>query len=286
MGTMWKLTVWDKVEESRFETLCKEAEALSQKFDATYSRFIKTSFVWQIAETKGVVEVPREFMEMLNWYRFFYAVSGRALTPTIGYALSDMGYDAEYSLHPAAHVRKVPDLFQSVEIVDDSHILLKEHILFDVGALGKGYFVDVLYTYFLSKGLTHFLVDGSGDVRYCSPNISLRIGLEDPFTTTNAIGVATITQGALCGSGINKRVWEREGVTYNHYIDPKSGESPTMIMATWVYAEKAVVADALASALFFVAPDDLLDIGIPFEYCIVHHEGGMKTSAGFPADVF
>ena len=57
------------------------------------------------------------------------------------------------------------------------------------------------------------------------------------------------------------------------------------IVATWVIAPTCALADALASAFFFVSPEELADIYV-CEYALMNTEGKIKKSAGFAADLF
>ena len=108
----------------------------------------------------------------------------------------------------------------------------------------------------------------------------IRIGLEHPNDSTKIIGILNIKEGSVCGSAINRRRWRN----LNHVIDPYKSNSQEEIIATWVWAKSAKVADALASALFFSAPENFMNF--EFEYCILNRELKIKKSLGFRADFF
>lgn len=280
MGTKWTITVWDERSEGEFGPLAEEIETAAHAFDETYSRFISTSFVSTLASRTGVVEVPEDLTKMLLLYAKLYEPSQKKLNPLIGFALSDAGYDANYSLKEKASIRSVPDFLETVQLLDATHISIREPVLIDVGALGKGFFVDQIASMLRKAGKTHFLVDGSGDVVYEGPE-AIRVGLEDPRDPARAIGVAEITGGALCGSAVNRRAWEGR----HHILDPNTGESTRGLLASWVYAKEAAVADAIATSLFLASPESLSE-GAEFEYLLVNEEGRQKISAGFPAEMF
>lgn len=279
MGTSWSVTIWDKVSNDDLNLWSKEIQKRSEDFDQTYSRFIKSSLVWQIASGPGIYSVPSDFMEMLNIYFSLYLSSDRKLNPLIGFTISDLGYDADYSLVPKEKIRSTPDLLETVKIINEQQIQVDKTVLFDFGALGKGYFVDQIHSFLQSKGLVHFLVNGSGDIRYCGPT-SLRVGLEDPEDETKVIGKILIKQGGLCASGVNRRAWDK----YHHVVDPSRNSSTEGLLASWVWAETAVWADALASCLFFVPPEKISLV--PFEYCLMNTQRLIKKSADFTADFF
>lgn len=280
MGTRWKVTVWDPVDETTFAGIRAEILRKSHAFDALYSRFKKTSLVWKLTGTRGVTEVPKDLVRMLRLYEKLYDRSGGACNPLVGFALSDLGYDESYSLQPKDTVRPVPDFHAALRIVDDTHVEMKQTALIDLGALGKGYFVDVLSGFLIQQGVRRFLVDGSGDIYYHGDGQPIRAGLEHPGDPTKVIGSIELTEGALCASSGNRRKWG----AYSHIIDPKTLSSPEEVIATWVTAPSAALADGMATCLFFTDPG-LYD-GVPFEYCILHREYRAKQSKGFGAELY
>lgn len=280
MGTHFKVTIWDTVSESVIINLKDELMSQSRLFDQTYSRFIPDSLVLKLSRSLGKQRVPTEFVQMLQLYRQLYEPSGKRLNPCIGFTLSDLGYDADYTLLPHATVRKTPDFFEAVSIVDEETIELHEPVLLDIGALGKGYFVDLMVQHLQSAGMEHFLVDGSGDVFY-QGKTPLRVGLEDPADATRAIGLVEIQNEACCASATNRRAWGH----VNHILDPCTGDSATEILASWVRAPRAAVADALATTFFLAAPEPFTDIGA-FEFLLMNQQRKIKQSAGFSAELF
>lgn len=277
MGTLWKVTILEDLSLETKETLGHEIEKRLTDFDNLYSRFKKTSLVYELSQKKGTVEAPHDLVAMLRIYQQLYLVSDRKFTPCIGSLMEDIGYDSEYSLLPKKEKRNIPDFEKAIRIIDDTHIELYEPVLLDVGAVGKGYCVDLISSYLRNLGYTEFIVDGSGDILYESRTGTIKAGLEHPYDSTQVIGVAEMKRGAMCSSATNRRSWGE----YSHYIDPLTGESPQMIAATWVLADTAAYADAVSSVLFFVAPERLNDFA--FEYCIMNHESKIKKSQGFPA---
>ena len=280
MGTHFAVTIWDPIDPAVFDDLKSSIIRQSQEFDQTNSRFIKTSIVWSLTEKRGVVEVPADLVAMLRLYETLHDLSGGSFTPLVGFALSDMGYDAEYSLSPKEKIRPIPKFHDAVKIIDDTHIELSDSVLLDVGALGKGFFVDKISSFLRSRGIRRFLVDGSGDIYYSGDGQAIRAGLEHPDDPTKAIGVVEMREGAMCASGSNRRRWS----TYHHIIDPVTLASTKDILATWVLADTAALADGLATCLFLAEPERFSSL--PFEYCILNEEYRVKRSKGFVAEIF
>lgn len=281
MGTTWSIAIWDPIAESALQEIQSTIVRQSKDFDHTYSRFIQSSFIWSLAQKTGRIEVPADLVRMLRLYERFNRLSRGKCNPLIGYAMSDLGYDAEYSLKTKERVRPVPNFSSALRIIDDTHIELTESVLIDLGALGKGYFVERISAYLNQQGIRRYLVDGSGDMTYKGNGEALRVGLEHPGDPSKVIGVVELLDGSMCGSGSNRRRWG----DYHHTIDPDFLSSPGDIIATWVIAESAAIADGLATCLFLCEPE-AFERELAFDYCLLNTDYNVKRSAGFTAELF
>ena len=279
MGTHWEVSFWESVED--IDTLRRDILRMSDEFDTTYSRFIETSLVSQLASQRGTIKVPHDFIKMLKIYIKLYELSHHKFTPLVGKTLSDMGYDPSYYLKSKVNISTVPQLHKAVTIKDDTHIELNDPVLFDFGALGKGYFVEKIKNKLLESGYKHFLVNGSGDIAFIGQDSPIQVGLEHPHDITKVIGTVQLYKGAMCSSGGNRRTWGK----YHHIIDPQLLTSPTDILASWVIADTATIADALATALF-LSPPEAFKNDFQFEYLLLNKEMKVKRSPGFTAQLF
>lgn len=151
----------------------------------------------------------------------------------------------------------------------------------DVGAAGKGYLVDAVSALLRADGVRDFLVDGSGDLRHAGA-AAARIGQEDPFDPERVIGVATLRDGALCASAVNRRA---RGDGLHHVVDARTGAPVHDIVAAWAMAETAALADGLATALFFAAPVRLAGV-FHFAYARLFADGRAEASPNFEGDLF
>ncbi|OGK59721.1 hypothetical protein A3G65_02935 [Candidatus Roizmanbacteria bacterium RIFCSPLOWO2_12_FULL_37_7b] len=67
--------------------------------------------------------------------------------------------------------------------------------------------------------------------------------------------------------------------------DPDTSNSPKDILATWVIAENTTLADGLATSLFLVPPELLLN-HFDFEYFILNTKLQVKRSLHFDAELY
>ena len=278
IGTHWSIEVFG--EQQIGEQLKLAIHQRIEVFDKHYSRFRADSLVTEMSRHSGEYKLPADAKPMFDLYRQLYDLSGGAVTPLIGQTLSDAGYDASYSLDPKK-LQSPPDWGEVLEY-SYPKLKLQRPVLLDLGALGKGYLVDIVASLLEKAGYHIYCVDAGGDMLYRgSNNQPIQVGLEHPDDPTQVIGVVELHNQALCGSAGNRRAW----ANYHHIIDPKKLTSPQHIKALWVTADSTMLADGLATALFFVSPE-VLARRYTFEYAIIFADASLQHSNSFPAQFF
>lgn len=261
IGTVWSIDLLAPADQA--QTLSKLITTRITEFNKTYSRFRSDSWVNSIRRP-GSYAVPHDFKPLFEFYQQLNTVTGGAVTPLIGDVMERAGYDATYSLEPR-QLKPVPALSEAL-VLDGNTLHVKYSCVLDVGAAGKGYLVDILGELLVSQGITNYTIDAGGDILHHSPDASgtpLEVGLEDPADTSKAVGKVTIHNRALCGSASNRRAWSDT----HHIINPLTLTPVQDVRATWVIATNTMLADGLATALFFVGPEKLADFN--FEYAIL-----------------
>lgn len=244
LGTRWVITTDVPVPQPVSTQILDELE----RIDLMWSRFRDDSTVAEMARTPGTYQIADTDRRLLVWYRDLYDLTGGAVTPLVGQTLADAGYDADYTLTPAPTVAAVPDWSEVFEPQPPGGgVSLRRAALIDVGAAGKGFAVDRVVEILDEAGVGPYIVDGSGDMRFSPRDKPVRVALEHPMDPTKAIGVIPLTAGALCASASNRRAW----ASWHHIIDPRTAGPSNEVLATWVLAPEAMLADGLATALFF-----------------------------------
>ena len=292
IGTHWSIDLPETLDADVVSGVLREVRERIDRFDAVYSRFRADSLVTEIATTAGTYEFPFDALGLFSWYRRLYDATSGAVTPLIGNVLSDAGYDASCSL--VEKPMTSPKAWDDVMTWDPKTCTLtvREPVLLDFGAAGKGYCVDLVAGMFRNRGISSYLIDAGGDICHYDARInsslpdggvggSIRIGLENPQDTSQAIGTVALRNQSICGSAGNRRTWGR----FHHTINPFTLESPRELAAVWVIAETTMIADGLTTALQFALPDSLVAIA-PFEYAVLGPDMKLLTSPGFPGTLF
>ncbi|NRQ48689.1 FAD:protein FMN transferase [Aeromicrobium stalagmiti] len=275
IGTAWQIDTREPLAAGETAAVLDRIE----QFDRVWSRFRDDSIVAAMAREPGAWELPDEATELLGFYAELHEATGGAVNPLIGRTLSDLGYDADYSLVPAAEPAAVPS-WESVSWRSPV-LTTAEPVLLDVGAGGKGLLVDLVAGLIpQSQGAT---IDASGDIRH-GGSAPIRVALEHPHDPARAIGVVELAPGhALCASATNRRTW---GDGLHHVIDARTGRPTTDVVATWVVAPQSCMrADGLATAHFFAGPDVLMG-RFQHEFVRMHADGRVQWSPDFPGEVF
>lgn len=285
IGTSWQIDVDADLNADSRAALLETIINRIQVFDKDYSRFRADSLVTKMAKEPALAD-GREYLlsddaaPLFSLYKKLYDLTDHAFTPLIGQVLADAGYDADYSLVPQKLHQ--PPAWDAVISYHHPRLKLKQPALLDFGAAGKGYLIDIVAEILRSHNIHSFCIDAGGDiVQQSQPPKLLRVGLEHPENPKQVIGVATIENQSICGSAGNRRRWDK----FHHVINPKTLTSPQNILAIWVTAKTALVADGIATALFFVKAERLL-ADFQFEYLIVFQDYTIEKSPNFSAELF
>jgi len=274
IGTTWRIDTSSPLDE----TARGRIGALVDSFDRSWSRFREDSTV-TVLSRGGEAPAPPDAAAMLDAYVVLDAATSGAVNPLVGEALARRGYDAAYSFDDRGAV-PAPAHWLDLLRWDDGVLHAEAGVSVDVGALGKGRLVDLVLDAVLPYAGEAAVVDAGGDLRV--RGTTQRIALEHPYDTSRAIGVWTLSEGALCASAVNRRAW---GEGLHHVLDARTGVPVRQYAATWAVAPDAMTADAVATALFFDGgPSLAADWGA--EWVRMRTDGSVEWSPRSEAELF
>ncbi|RIY29287.1 thiamine biosynthesis protein ApbE [Bifidobacteriaceae bacterium GH005] len=308
--------------------------AFVEEYERTLSRFREDSLVSRMAcaEHGGDFEFPSWAGSLFAIYDEFYDATRGAFDACIGADLLALGYDNSVQFVPESTVsasensgsvsgswskyrRALPVTWGNISRDSGSTTLhTNQPVQLDFGAAGKGYFVD-LVTNILKDELgddslsdCDFLVNAGGDMRACfsDEDYQIKVALENPFDTTQAVGVASIASGALCASSAARKRWKvkdancladnafESNLIATHLINALDGVPSQKLSASWAYipaktcAFPTAYADALATALFVSQENDLQKImqTAGAEFAVISPNYALRKTAAFPAHFF
>ena len=276
IGAPWRITTPGRLPGGTAEAIAARID----EFDAVYSRFRADSLVTRIARAAGSWQFPPDAAPLFALYRTLYIATEGAMSPLVGARLEDLGYDRDYSLRARNEAVDVP-VWDDIMHWDGTRLTTTAPVVVDVGAAGKGYLVDLVAAVLRDARVDEYLIDASGDLLHRGET-PMRVGLEHPYDSTQAIGVCELSNAALCASAPGRRAW---GPGLHHILDATTGLPTQTVAATWALAASGLQADGLATALFFAAAP-ALSVGLTFEYVRMFPDSRVEYSRRFPGEVF
>ena len=128
----------------------------------------------------------------------------------------------------------------------------------DLGGIAKGHGVDMVADHLRAAGVTDALVDLTGNmVALGSPpgREAWTIGIRDPSDVHPHLGTLHLSGAAIATSGNYQQFVSQDGRRYGHILDPRTGWPAEGLSAVTVVADRAIDADAWATALFVLGPE-------------------------------
>jgi thiamine biosynthesis lipoprotein len=278
IGTTWRITTERPLEPA----VRARVDALVAEYDRTFSRFRSDSAVARLAATGGPVDLGRWAPPLIDLLLAFARITDGGVTPLAGGALEHLGYDAGYSFAAGPGYRSAP-AWTALHL-DGTVATLDEPAVLDVGAAGKGQLVDLVTELLVAAGHPACTVDAGGDIRVVGP--AVRVALEHPFDPEAAVAVVTLADAAIAGSALGRRAWTApDGRRLHHVLDGRTGRPVDTVAATWAVAGSAMLADALATALFLVGPEPL-EADFAFDWFRMAADGRAHWSPSLQPEVF
>lgn len=152
------------------------------------------------------------------------------------------------------------------------------------GGIGKGYAADKAKALLQENGIEAGIINASGDMNTwgTQPNgQKWKVAITNPLNKEKSFGLLPIEKGAVVTSGNYEKFVVFNGIRYTHIIDPRTGYPSSGILSVTVFAPKAELADALATAIFVMGIETGLNRvnQLPgIECIIIDEQGGIHQS--------
>jgi len=219
--------------------------------------------------------------------------------PTVADAMSDLGYDRDFSLLPAVGppvrltVRAVPGWRQVGLDEQARRLTLPRGVHLDLGATAKAWAADRAASRLAGALGCGVLVGLGGDIAVAGPPPpgGWRIRVQDitgrpEDPPEGPAAVVAIREGGLATSSTTARRWRRGGDVLHHILDPRTGLPASVHWRTVsVAAASCVDANTASTAAIIRGPqalDWLSNLGLPAR--LVDAAGTVRTVGGWPAE--
>ncbi len=166
-------------------------------------------------------------------------------------------------------IKKALDHIGFNKLILGDRTLVKQtpDITLDLGSIAKGYGVDEIARLFAMANLENYLVEIGGELRGSGKNkkgTPWVVGISKPDKKGLNPGlyqVVSLDNMAIATSGNYRNFFEKEGKTFSHIIDPKTGYPVgNQVVSASVIAETCTLADGLATALMVMDSDQGVEL--------------------------
>ena len=287
MDTVMDLTV----QGSGSAQALKDAEAELYRLDALLSRQDSASAVSALNESAGSpVAVEEELYNLLQTAVEYSTLTDGAFAVTVAPIMDAWDFTGEHPRVPSrAELDSLLSLAGDERIVFGSGtVTLEPGMAVDLGGIAKGYASDRLAELFAADGVSSAMVSLGGNVyvRGTKRDGSLLLGaIEDPNDTAAYLGVLSLQDRFIITSGGYQRYFERDGVTYYHIIDPKTGDvARSGLLSATVVSDNGTMGDALSTALFVMGREKAVQFwrtsGLDFDMVLCDDSGHVYYTEG------
>lgn len=258
----------------------------------------------------GYVEcdLPEDTLKLLEFGKEVMSLTGGKSDITLGRMLS-VWHDAREIATEHPDKAYIPDIdtlkrmallsgYDKLEIdVEKGVARIAAGCTVDVGAIAKGYALNIIRDYLIAEGKTGYMINCGGNV--CAvgskPNgEGWKVGLENPLfndaSVTNEIknekyiDTVNLNGMSVATSGSYQRYYEINGERYHHIIDPDTLMPENRWISVSVMSDDAGLGDALSTALFNMSIEDgmaLISSIKNAEAMWMAPDGKVKYSEGF-----
>jgi FAD:protein FMN transferase len=251
----------------RLRAAGEEALAEIERLDRQLSLYNPASEIFRVNRDahRLPVRVTPELFQLLQRAQRLHAESLGTFDITIGPLVRCWGFMGG-SGAPADPIA----LADARSRVGMKHILLDEReftvafecpgMMLDLGAIGKGYALEVAVSLLREAGVTDAMLHG-GTSTVCATGKpadtdAWKIAIEyppplpgSPSAPERVLAVVALHDEALSVSAVWGKSFQADGRTFGHVIDPRSGEPVSNAVLAAVVLESATDTDALSTAL-------------------------------------
>jgi thiamine biosynthesis lipoprotein len=235
------------------------------RIDSELSRFnLSDSLLWQ--------RVSMEFCQAAEESLAISVQTDGAFDITVGPLVNLWGFG------PDGSIRKPPSELEITEAqsrVGYTHLqtdcavpaMRKDipRLYLDMSAYAKGYAVDRVAELLDGLQLPDYLVEIGGEMKLRGQNAEHKnwnVAIEEPLQDRRRVhAIFHLTDQSIATSGDYRNFFEYGGRHYSHTIDTRTGRPVTHNLASvTVIAKTTAVADAMATALLVLGPDDGMNL--------------------------
>lgn len=263
-------------------------------FENTFSKTIQGSDIYAINHAQGApTEVQPETIDIITKAIAYSELSEGLFDITVGGIINLWDFVEGTVPDPDELAEAVSHVGYHLIEIDGSMVSLKDAVTqIDLGGIAKGYITDDVAGLLRSAGCTSAFINLGGNVYALGTKAGgapWRVGVQNPNGERGSlIGAISASDKSVVTSGINERSFTKEGVTYHHLLNPKTGmPAQTGLAGSTIISEDSLDGDAFTTITFLMGAEQaqvLLD-DYPFQWVFVDTEGAIVSSPDLEVDL-
>lgn len=221
----------------------------------------------------SVVKVEEKIIDMLLFAKEMHALTDGRVNVAMGSVLS-IWHDYRTAGVNNPTEAKLPSMTELTEAsahtdINDMIIdkeagtvyLRNPKMTLDVGAVAKGYAVEMIAQELERRGVSGYALNIGGNIRVIGPKADgspWKTGIENPTEDLEnpCIAYLGVTNEAVVTSGSYQRYYTVNGKKYHHIIDRDTLMPAEGLLSVSVVCDNSGLGDALSTALFCMSLDD------------------------------
>ncbi len=252
--------------ESDFNALSAEFKEELRTYHELYDIYNEYDGIANIATVnrlagKGAVRVDKKIIDMLLFSKELYTRTSGEVNVALG-AVLEIWHDyrtagkelppyellAAAAEHTDINALIIDEVNMTVELLDPEMSL-------DVGAIAKGYAVEMIATTLAARGHTSFVIDVGGNLRTVGAKPSgagWSAGVRNPDAASSQSYVykTELKNNAMVTSGSYQRYYTVGGKNYHHIINGETLMPENYYLSVTVISDSSALSDALSTAIF------------------------------------
>lgn len=253
---------------------------------------------------KEPVKVDREIIDLILFSKEWYYKAGKetniAMGPVIKVwsdysdkALEDPENASIPSREELEEAAKYIDIEKVIVDEENSTVFLEDpNMMLDVGAVAKGYAVELVAKEIEEAGLKSALISGGGNIRAIGKPLDKKrerwgIGIQNPdkslIDTGNVLETVFVKDLSVVSSGDYQRFFVVDDKVYHHIIDPNTLMPGDYYRALTIVTPDSGVADFLSTSAFLLPLEEskaLIESLDNTEAFWVMNDGTIETTEG------
>jgi thiamine biosynthesis lipoprotein len=266
LGSEVFMTLVSKEDEEYSHKLFKRLRKHVDAFEKQYSRFLPDSELTQFNKRAGErIAISAGLRSLLIAARGLAEETDGLYNPFILPALQQVGYIGSWP-QPETHNQATDFTDRTIVpasklVIGSSWAKIPKNSALDFGGIGKGYLLDELAAKLTKEQLSGYWLSLGGDIICEGYDVNGQpwcVAVQSAVETSKNIDTISNHGGkrlAIATSGTTKRQGLKDGKTWHHIVDPRTGQSAdTNVITATVTADQGVIADVYAKCIVIAGP--------------------------------